>query len=133
MMDFIVDFITAKANQRYIFTSFIEFYRSIESMQLKLKRILCLKQKRVEIIAKMWTEEVKEFFMSKCLSNKNSKYYRRFKRLSIPIATVSIDIKVNLITKYLQMRTHLNSAIFFKNYGESHPEFDSKEQIEKRK
>lgn len=33
---------------------------------------------------------------------------------------------------YLQMRAHMNASMFFKHYGEMHPEFDSQEQCEKR-
>lgn len=66
------------------------------------------------------------------MSNKNSKHFKRFKRLSVPIGTVDIELKTYLIKQYLEMRNHLNAAIFFKHYGDTHPEFDSTEHCEKR-
>ncbi|CAI2381826.1 unnamed protein product [Moneuplotes crassus] len=128
----IYDFLRSKADQKKITTTFTAYYHCVEKMQLKLKRILRIRRNRAHTISKMWDEEVKSFFMAKCLSNKSSRYFKRFKKLSVPIATVSAEVKSNLIDKYLKMRGHLNAAAFFKYYGETHKEFDSMEQCNKR-
>ena len=83
---------------------------------------------RVKTISDMWDQEVKQFFMAKMLSNKSSKYFKRFKKLSVPIATLAVEIKEDIIKKYLEMRAHLNAALFFNYYNKMHPEFDSSEQ-----
>mmetsp|Transcript_22169 Transcript_22169/g.19701 ORF Transcript_22169/g.19701 Transcript_22169/m.19701 type:complete len:217 (+) Transcript_22169:501-1151(+) len=101
-------------------------------MQLKLKKILQTKKDRVKIILKMWNEEVKSFFMAK-MANKSSKYSKRFKKLCISIAGLSDEVKEGLITKYLEMRAHINAALFFTHYSKKHPEFDCTEQCDKRK
>lgn len=98
----------------------------------KMKKILKTKANRFKVVAKMWDEEVQQFFLGKCLFNKNSKHFKRFKKLSVPISTIPPEIKEGLIKKYLELKAHQNAAAFFKFYELTHPEFDSKEQYEKR-
>lgn len=64
--------------------------------------------------------------------NKNSKYFKKFKKLSVPIGTIPFDQKEKVIRKYLKMKAHHNAARFFKYYEQNHPEFNSLEQYEKR-
>jgi len=79
----------------------------------------------------MWDQEVKEYFLGKCLF-KNTKHSRKFKRLSFQISVIPDEVKEAIIREFLQMKAHENAAVFFKYYGRKHPEFDSREQYEKR-
>ena len=113
-------------------TKFISFYEDITSMQLKMKLILKRKNSRFKVVSDMWEEEIQFFFLGKCLSNRGSKYFKRFKRISVDVGSIPNDVKKEIIKKYLDKCGHENAADFFRYYAEFHPEFDATEQIEKR-
>ena len=91
------DFLERKDEVRVITNKFVSYYENVSVMQLKMKIILKRKIGRFSIISDLWDQEIQMFFLGKCLSNKNSKYFKKFKKLSLEVGFIKKDIKDSII------------------------------------
>ena len=73
------DYLERRNEVRIITERFVNFYLNVSSTQLKMKVILNRKAGRFKIISEHWEKEIQNFFLGRCLTNKNNKNFRYFK------------------------------------------------------